>query len=162
MIGRLSLTGLTRAAALGAVVAGSLASTGAAMAAPGDPVALDHQLAEHLGPAGQAAFQFQYGGTGDLAQIVVLPTGGLASQLAVRVLGPDRQPVELYDGGSTSAAIKDEVVAGPAGTYTVEVTNQDGQSAADFAISEQETPIATSGEGSSDQSGDATDSSAGE
>jgi hypothetical protein len=158
IIGRLSWTGLTRAAAVGAVVAGSLASTSTALAAPDDPVALDHQLAEHLGPGDRAAFQFRYGGAGDLAQIVVLPTGGVASQLVVSVLGPDRQPVELYDGGSTAAAIKDDVVSGPAGTYTVEVTNQDGQSAADFAISEQETPIAAN----DGASGDQADASAGE
>src|SRR5437870_8254486 len=115
---------LARTAAVGAVVAGALAGTGTVLAAPGDPVVLDHQLAEHLGPAGRAAFQFQYGGAGDLAQIVLLPTGGVASQLSVHVLGPDGQPVALYDGGSTDAAIKDEIVSGPTGTYTVEVTNQ--------------------------------------
>src|SRR5262245_43554273 len=111
------------------------------MAAPGDATPLDHQLSAHLGPGGQATFQFRYGGAGDLTELIVVPTSGGAAQRAVRVLGPDQQSVELYDGGSTDAAIKDDVVSGPAGTYTVEVTNQDGQAASDFAISAQEKPI---------------------
>src|SRR5436190_1179015 len=134
MISRLSRMDLTRAAAVGAVAVGTLASAGTALASPGDAALLDRQLTEHLGPGAQAAFQFRYGGAGDLAELVVLPTVGGASQLSVQVLGPDRQPVETYDGGSTDAAIKDDLVTGPPGTYTVEVTNQDGQAAAEFAI----------------------------
>src|SRR5262249_12265265 len=67
------------------------------------------------------------------------------------VIGPDNQAVELYDGGSTAAAIKDDVVNGPAGTYTVEVTNQDGQAASDFAISEQEKTVAAGDSGPNPQ-----------
>jgi hypothetical protein len=150
-INRRAWNGLTRAAAVGAIAVASLASAGTALASPGDATVLDHQLSQHLAPGGQAAFQFQYTGTGDLAELVVLPTSGVASQLSLRVLGPDNQAVELYDGGSTAAAIKDNVLEGPAGTYTVEVTNQDGQAASDFAISEQETPVAAGDQSSSSQ-----------
>ncbi len=153
MINRLSWMGLTRAAAVGAVAVGTLTSVGTALAAPGDPPVLDGQLSAHLGPGDRTAFQFRYSGAGDLAQIVVLPTGGVPAQLSVQVRGPDQQPVELYDGGSTDAAIKDQLVAGQPGTYTVEVANLDGQAASDFSISEQETPIVAGDASSSDQAG---------
>ena len=138
-----SLMRLTRAAAVGAVVVGSLTGAATALAAgPDTAVSLDHQMAQHLGPSGQATFQFHYGGTGDLAQITLLPSGAsVASQLSVQVLGPDNRPVELYDAGSTAAALKDEIDQGPAGTYTVQVNNADGQTPADFTISADDTPM---------------------
>src|SRR5262245_28718498 len=150
-INRLTWIGLTRVAAIGALAVGSLASAGTALASSGGATVLDHQLSQHLAPGGQADFQFQYGGAGDLAELVVLPTSGGVSQLSLRVIGPDNQAVELYDGGSTAAAIKDDVVNGPAGTYTVEVTNQDGQAASDFAISEQEKTVAAGDSSSNPQ-----------
>src|SRR5437764_9994815 len=73
---------LVRFAAAGAVLAGGLLTASSAFAA-GAPV-LDHQLNGRLGPSQATAFQFNYGGQGDLAQIVVLPTGG-AGSLSVQV-----------------------------------------------------------------------------
>jgi len=145
MLELLSLMRLTRAAAIGAVVVGSLTGAATALAAsPDGAVVLDHQMAEHLGPSGQATFQFQYAGTGDLAQITLLPSGAsVASQLSIQILGPDNKPVEIYDAGSTAAALKDEINHGPAGTYTVQVTNSDGQTPADFTISADDTPMST-------------------
>ena len=145
MLEPVSLMRLTRAAAIGAVVVGSLTGAATALAAgPDTAVPLDHQMEQHLGPSGQATFQFHYAGSGDLAQITLLPSGAsVASQLSVKVLGPDNQPVELYDAGSTDAALKDEIVKGPAGTYTVQVNNADGQTPADFAISADDTPMST-------------------
>src|SRR5579885_2457961 len=131
--------GLARAAAVGAVVAASLAGATTAGAASDDPPLLDHQVAEHL-LAGQAArFRFTYGGPGDVAEIVVLPARD-GAQLDVRVLGPDEAPVEVYGQSAGKLAIKDDVVTGEAGIYTVEVTNRD-QAAVDFLIDEDEAPL---------------------
>ncbi|HZQ98027.1 MAG TPA: hypothetical protein VFC93_04330 [Chloroflexota bacterium] len=130
--------GLARAAAVGAVVAASLAGATTAGAASDDPPLLDHQVAEHL-LAGQAArFRFTYGGPGDVAEIVILPARD-GAQLDVRVLGPDEAPVEVYGQAAGKFAIKDDVVTGEAGIYTVEVTNRD-QAAVDFLIDEDEAP----------------------
>ena len=91
---------LARGAAVGAVLVGSLVGATTALASPGDALALDHQLTQHLGPSQQALFTFHYGGPGDVAQIVLLPSAGTAAQLSVKVLGIDQSPVELYDGGT--------------------------------------------------------------
>src|SRR5436190_785390 len=101
---RLSRLSLLRGVAVGAVAMGSLATAATALAAPADAPVLDHQLTSHLGAGQVARFQFEYGGSGDVAEITLLPAVGPA-QLGVRVLGPDQAPVQSYDSEQTSAAI---------------------------------------------------------
>jgi hypothetical protein len=123
--------GAFRITAIGAIAAASLAAATTASAAPADAPVLDHQLTQRLAAGQSATFQFPYGGAGDVTEIAILPMAGPAN-LAVRVVAPNQQPAEVV-ADNNGVAIKDQVVDGPAGMYTVEVTNQD-QAATDFTI----------------------------
>jgi hypothetical protein len=151
---RISHTTLARALAVGAIATSALTGVAAANAAPLDATILNHQVVQHLAPGASAEFQLPYAGNGDVAEIAILPTMGTPN-LSVHVLGPDNQPVETYSDNA-GLAIKDDLVKGDAGTYTVQVVNDD-QTAVDFAIGADEHPLAT--DAASDSSGNSTDTS---
>lgn len=146
---------LARVLAVGAVATAALGGVGAGNAAPLDATILDHQVVQHLAPGASAEFQLPYAGNGDVAEIAIMPTAGTPN-LSVRVLGPDNQPVETYSDNA-GLAIKNDIVKGEAGTYTVQVVNDD-QSPVDFAISADAHPLAS--DAASDSSGNSTDTSA--
>ena len=149
---RMSHTTLARALAVGAVATAALGGVSAANAASLDAMILNHQVSQHLAPGASAEFQLPYSGNGDVAEISIVPTVGTPN-LTVRVLDANNHEVETYSDNA-GLAIKDDVVKGAPGTYTVQVVNDD-QTAVDFAIGADEHPLAI--DAASDSSGNSSD-----
>src|SRR5213593_3640989 len=147
---------LTRAAlAIGAITGASL--IGASSAFADETPMLAGPMRPMLAAGQSAAFNFAYGGTGEVAHIVVVPSKGGADSLAFQVIGPDGKAVEVF--GADSIGIKEaDVVNGPAGLYTVHVMNNDANSAVEFTIDAQQSALAPRDNTPNDNGGSTPDS----